>query len=168
MHAIYTIGHSTHPIEVFIGMLQSFDVALVADIRRFPGSRKYPHFNSEALNASLGTAGIGYVHMPELGGRRKPLPDSHNTAWRNDAFRGYADYMETDDFKKAVAKLEDMARTQATAYMCSEAVWWRCHRARVSDYLKAAGWTVMHIMAAGKATEHPYTKPAREAQGRLF
>jgi uncharacterized protein (DUF488 family) len=168
MHAIYTIGHSTHPIEVFIGMLQSFDVALVADIRRFPGSRKYPHFNSEALNASLRTAGIGYVHMPELGGRRKPLPDSHNTAWRNDAFRGYADYMETDDFKKAVAKLEDMARTQATAYMCSEAVWWRCHRALVSDYLKAAGWTVMHIMAAGKATEHPYTKPAREAQGRLF
>jgi len=169
LNTIYTIGHSTHPIEVFIAMLQSFDIALVADIRRFPGSRRYPQFNSEALQAALQAAGIRYLHMPELGGRRKPLPDSHNTAWRNDAFRGYADYMETEDFRNAILKLEDLGKTQPTAYMCSEAVWWRCHRALVSDYLKASGWQVMHIMAVGKATDHPYTAPARAAiQGNLF
>ena len=92
INTIYTIGHSTHPIDVFIHMVLSFKVEVVADIRRFPGSRKYPQFNSDALAASLQEAGIGYQHMPELGGRRKPLPDSKNTAWRNDAFRGYADY----------------------------------------------------------------------------
>jgi len=166
---IYTIGHSTHPIEIFVNMLQSFDVRLLADIRRFPGSRKYPHFNSEALAASLKQSGIEYMHLPELGGRRKPLPDSRNTAWRNDAFRGYADYMETDEFKAAARGLEALAMEQPLAYMCSEAVWWRCHRALVSDYLKKAGWRVMHIMGAGKATEHPYTAPARAAeQADLF
>lgn len=168
MKTIYTIGHSTRPIEVFISMLQSFNIELVADIRRFPGSRRYPQFNADSLAASLRAADINYVHMPELGGRRKPLPDSPNTAWKNDAFRGYADYMMTDEFKTAVGELEKLGREQNTAYMCSEAVWWRCHRALVSDYLKAEGWTVMHIMDISKATEHPYTAPAREAQARLF
>jgi uncharacterized protein (DUF488 family) len=168
MNTIYTIGHSTHPIEVFISMLQSFKIESVADIRRFPGSRRYPQFNTDALAHSLNDAGIQYIHMPELGGRRKPLPDSPNTAWKNEAFRGYADYMMTDDFKAAIGELEMLGRKNTTAYMCSEAVWWRCHRALVSDYLKTAGWKVMHIMDAGKATEHPYTAPVREAQGKLF
>lgn len=168
MNTIYTIGHSTHPIEVFIAMLRSFRIELIADIRRFPGSRRYPQYNSDNLSASTQVAGIAYVHIQELGGRRKPLPDSPNTAWKNEAFRGYADYMSTDEFKIAVGELEELGRKHTTAYMCSEAVWWRCHRALVSDYLKAEGWRVMHIMSVGKATEHPYTAPARQAQVKLF
>ncbi len=169
LRTIYTIGHSTRPIELFIAMLQAFGIELVADIRRFPGSKRHPQFGSEALAASLREAGIDYIHLPELGGRRKPLPDSRHTEWRNDAFRGYADYMDTSEFKDAVAMLEAAAAQRPTAYMCSEAVWWRCHRALVSDHLKSEGWQVMHIMDIGKATEHPYTGPAREAaQGQLF
>lgn len=165
---IYTIGHSTRSIEEFIAMLQSFEIELLADIRRFPGSRKYPQFNKPALEAFLREANINYLHDPNLGGRRKPKPDSTNTAWRNAAFRGYADYMETDEFKTAISELEKIAAKQTVAYMCSEAVWWRCHRSLVSDYLKVKGWKVMHIMDKGKATEHPYTAPAKEVQGKLF
>jgi uncharacterized protein (DUF488 family) len=167
-NTIFTIGHSTHSIEVFIAMLQSFGIKFLADIRSFPGSRKYPHFNKPALQASLAHAGIQYVHFPDLGGRRKPTPDSVNTAWRNAAFKGYADYMETTEFKTAIEQLQAQARKQPAAYMCSEAVWWRCHRSLVSDYIKVNGWKVMHIMAQGKAQEHPYTSAAREEQGRLF
>ena len=167
MKLIYTIGHSTHPIEVFISMLQSFSIELVADIRNFPGSRRYPQFNKDNLEQSLKQAGIDYIHMKELGGRRKPLPNSINTNWRNDAFRGYADYMQTEEFNNAMKKLEDLASTQRTAYMCSEAVWWRCHRALVSDYLKVRGWKVMHIMNVGKAEEHPYTSAAKIVDGEL-
>jgi len=172
---IYTIGHSTHPIELFISMLQSFSIQLVADIRNYPGSRRYPQFNKDNLEISLqqagppaGRAGIKYIHLKELGGRRKPLPNSINTNWRNEAFRGYADYMQTDEFKNAVAKLEDLASTQRTAYMCSEAVWWRCHRALVSDYLKVRGWKVMHIMGVGKSEEHPYTSAAKVVNGKIM
>ena len=167
-HAIFTIGHSTHPIELFIAMLRSFDIKLLVDIRSFPGSRKYPHFNKPELQASLDKAGIQYRHFPDLGGRRKPNPDSVNIAWRNAAFKGYADYMETTEFRIAIDQLQGLALKQAVAYMCSEAVWWRCHRSLVSDYLKVNGWKVMHIMAPGKAQEHPYTSAAREEQGRLF
>src|SRR5690349_16505641 len=135
MKLVYTIGHSTHAIEVFISMLQSFSIELVADIRNFPGSRRYPQFNKDNLEISLQQAGINYIHLKELGGRRKPLPNSINTNWRNEAFRGYADYMQTDEFKNGMIKLEELASKQRTAYMCSEAVWWRCHRALVSDYL---------------------------------
>jgi uncharacterized protein (DUF488 family) len=167
-HIIFTIGHSTRTIEEFIAILRSFDIQLLADIRRFPGSKKYPQFNSPSLAASLQQAGIEYIHMPELGGRRKPLADSHNTAWKNPSFRGYADYMETDSFKEGVEKLEGLAANKRVAYMCSEAVWWRCHRSLVSDYLKIRDWKVMHIMDVDKATEHPYTSPAKEVQGKLF
>jgi len=167
MKLIYTIGHSTHPIEVFISMLQSFSIELVADIRNFPGSRRYPQFNKDNLEQSLKHAGIDYIHMKELGGRRKPLPNSINTNWRNDAFRGYADYMQTEEFNNAMKKLEDLASARRTAYMCSEAVWWRCHRALVSDYLKVRGWKVMHIMNVGKADEHPYTSAAKVVNGKL-
>jgi len=167
-HTIYTIGHSTHSLDDFIEMLQSFGIRTLADIRRFPGSRKYPVFNKGYLAPELEKYGIGYIHLEGLGGRRKVRNNSKNSRWRNESFRGYADYMETEEFEEAIAKLEAAAREQSTAYMCSEAVWWRCHRSMVSDYLKAKGWTVWHILAAGKAEEHPYTSPARVAGDHVF
>ena len=160
-HIIYTIGHSTHSIDDFIAMLKSFGVTMLADIRNFPGSKRYPHFNKEALEISLQQQNIGYIHLKELGGRRKPVVGSVNTAWRSEAFRGYADYMETDAFKTAMLGLQNFAIEQPTAYMCAEAVWWRCHRALVSDWLKIRGWKVMHIMTTLKTDEHPYTPAAK-------
>ena len=158
---IWTIGHSTRTLDEFIAMLKSFKVELVADIRSFPGSRRYPHFNKAALEISLPENNIKYINLKELGGRRKSRPDSINTGWRHAAFRGYADYMETDAFKEGIKELEKIALKKRTAYMCSEAVWWRCHRSLVSDYLKVNSWTVMHIMGIGKDEMHPYTSPAR-------
>ena len=140
MSSIWTIGHSTRSIEVFLLMLSSFQINTLVDVRTYPGSRRYPHFNQENLSRSLEEAGIRYYHFPELGGRRKPSPDSVNTAWRNTAFRGYADHMQTPAFKKSIIDLEKIAKESNTAYMCSEAVWWSCHRALISDYLKAEGW----------------------------
>lgn len=164
---IWTIGHSTRSMEDFTAMLQSFGIKTVADIRSYPGSRHYPQFNKEVLEVSLPAVSINYRHIKELGGRRKPAVDSRNTAWRHAAFRGYADYMESPDFLKGIGILEALAREEPTAFMCSEAVWWSCHRSLVSDFLKWKGWTVWHIMDRGKATEHPYTSPARIVDGRL-
>lgn len=157
---IYTIGHSTHDIEVFLEMLSSFHIDIVVDVRRFPGSRKYPQYNVEPLRAALQSKHIQYAHLEELGGRRKVAPDSKNTRWRNASFQGYADYMETESFHEGIAELVELAANKKVAYMCSEAVWWRCHRSMISDYLKAQGWTVMHIMGVGKAEEHKFTSPA--------
>ena len=157
---IWTIGHSTHTLDEFISMLKSFQIELLVDIRSFPGSRRYPHFNKELLKIPLPENKIEYTHLVKLGGRRKPLSDSHNTGWRVAAFRGYADYMETEDFNKAIKELELLGAKKRTAFMCSEAVWWSCHRSLVSDYLKFNGLLVMHIMDINKAQEHPYTKPA--------
>jgi uncharacterized protein (DUF488 family) len=164
---IWTIGHSTRSLEEFVAMLHSFNIQLIADIRSFPGSRKFPQFNKEALEISMPQNNIEYVHIKELGGRRKANPDSKNTGWRHVAFRSYADYMETDTFKNGIKELKKIALKKRTAYMCSEAVCWRCHRSMVSDYLKLNGWKVMHIMAIGKAIEHPYTAPARIVNGEL-
>lgn len=164
---IWTIGHSTRSIEEFIAMLQSYKIEMVADVRHLPGSRKFPQFNKEALEVSLQQNHIQYRHIPELGGRRKPNTASHNTAWRHPAFRAYADYMETGDFVEGINILKDIGQKLRTAYMCSEAVWWRCHRSLISDYLKVNGWKVMHIMSVGKAEEHPYTKPANIVNGQL-
>ncbi len=149
-------------------MLQSFDVVQLVDVRHFPGSRKYPHFNKEALQQALAQAGINYIHIEALGGRRKAKPDSINTAWRQPAFQGYADYMETDAFKEGVQQLEALALKANTAYMCSEAVWWRCHRSMISDLLKVKGWNVQHIMEVGNAKEHPFTAPAKVVSGKLY
>ncbi len=165
---VFTIGHSTRTLKHFIDMLQSFNIKLLVDIRSFPGSRRVPQFNKESLEISLPENEIEYVHLKLLGGRRPVRKDSQNTGWRHPAFRGYADYMETDDFKKGIQQLEDMAVKQRTAYMCSEAVWWRCHRSMVSDYLKLNSWLVNHIMEVNKATEHTYTKPAKIIDGKLF
>ncbi len=164
---IFTTGHSTRSLEEFIRLLKNFNIKLLADIRSYPGSKRFPHFNKEALQQTLTQHGIAFQHFPELGGRRKTSKNSKNTAWKNDAFRGYADYMETEDFKKGIHELEKAAAVQTSAYMCSEAVWWRCHRSLVSDYLKSKGWKVMHIMGENKSDEHPYTAPAKIVNGRL-
>ena len=154
---IWTIGHSTRSTEEFLSILKSFDIKLVADIRHYPGSRKFPQFNQGPLQGSLQAEGIDYEPFVNLGGRRKPKPDSINTIWRNDAFRGYADYMETQDFKQGLSVLTEKALQKRTAYMCAEAVWWRCHRALISDRLKEDGWTVLHIMKQNTTVEHPFT-----------
>jgi uncharacterized protein (DUF488 family) len=167
-HEIWTIGHSTRDLSEFIQLLKSFNIEVLADIRAFPGSRRYPHFNKESLSRALPDEGIRYVHFPDLGGRRKPDPNSKNTAWRHASFRGYADYMQTPAFHEAIEQLQEIALSKRLAYMCSEAMWWKCHRSLVSDYLKAKGWKVMHIMDKGKSTEHPYTSPAKPVQGELF
>jgi len=164
---VWTIGHSTRTLEHFVEMLQSFNIKMLVDVRSFPGSKRYPQFNKENLETSIPGNNIGYVHLRSLGGRRPAKKESKNTAWRHPAFRGYADYMETEEFRKGIEELELIATKQRTAYMCSEAVWWRCHRSMVSDYLKLNGWTVHHIMETGKATEHTYTQPAKIIDGKL-
>jgi uncharacterized protein (DUF488 family) len=167
-HIIYSIGHSTRSLDEFLEMLHSFNIKILADIRSLPGSRRYPHFNQENLKISLEETGIQYMHLSDLGGRRKMKKDSKNNRWNNDSFRGYADYMETKEFENAIVNLENLALDQPTVYMCSEAVWWRCHRSMVSDYLKAKDWIVLHIMATGKVQEHKYTAPARIVDGNVL
>jgi len=164
---IWTVGHSTRPIEELIEALRAFEIKLLADVRSYPGSKRYPQFNKENLKSSLAEAAIDYQHFPGLGGRRRAKPDSLNMTWRNESFRGYADYMETEAFRDGILRLLEMARAGKTALMCSEAVWWRCHRSLISDYLKAQGIAVHHIMRAGKSVPHPFTSAARIVNGEL-
>ena len=164
---LWTIGHSTHSIEAFVSLLRSHGIEAVADVRRHAGSRKYPQFGQENLSASLDASGVGYEWFPELGGRRRPRSDSRNDVWRNASFRGYADHMESEAFRAEVARLAEMAQRQRTAVMCAEAVWWRCHRALIADYLKVRGIQVLHILGLHKAQEHPYTSAARIRNGVL-
>ena len=165
---IWTIGHSTRMIDEFISLLKENEINLLADVRAWPGSKRYPQFNKEALEESLSAHAIHYEHFAELGGKRKSTPDSHNTAWRNASFRGYADYMETEQFQKGIERLLDVAtEAGASAIMCAEAVWWRCHRSLIADYLKARGLQMMHILGAKKVESHPYTSAARIVNGKL-
>ena len=165
---IWTIGHSTRAIDEFISLLEENEIKLLVDVRAWPGSKRYPQFNKEALPESLSAHAIHYEHFPELGGKRKAKPNSRNTAWRNASFRGYADYMETDQFQKGIERLLDVAaETGATAIMCAEAVWWRCHRSLISDYLKARGVEVLHVLDRNKVEEHPFTSAARIVNGEL-
>jgi len=165
---IWTIGHSTRKIDIFLSLLQENGIKVVADVRMFPGSKRYPQFGRKALAKSLSEHGIRYEHFPELGGRRKAKPDSKNTAWRNESFRGYADYMETEDFRNGIARLVDLAeKSGPTAIMCAEAVWWRCHRSLISDYLKARGVEVIHILDGKKTERTPFTSAARIVNGEL-
>jgi uncharacterized protein (DUF488 family) len=164
---IWTIGHSTLTMDAFLDSLRSNGIGALADVRRFPASRRHPQFNQVELAASLGAQGVEYLYLPELGGRRRPRPDSVNTVWRNLSFRGYADYMETDEFRSGVERLLGLARRKRTAVMCAEAVWWRCHRALIADYLKASGVNVIHIGAGGRNTIHPYTSAAQVLDGKL-
>jgi uncharacterized protein (DUF488 family) len=163
---VWTIGHSNIALVALLDLLRKHGITSVADVRRYPGSRRHPHFARDALAESLAREGIGYLHLPELGGRRTPRGDSRNTAWRHPAFRGYADYMETPEFSAGVARLLDAASGHRVAIMCAEALWWQCHRGLIADALKAAGHEVLHITAAG-AQEHPYTSAARIEDGRL-
>jgi len=184
---IWTIGHSTRTIDEFISLLKENEINLLADVRAWPGSKRYPQFNKDVLAESLNGHGIRYEHFPELGGKRKAKPDSRNTAWRNASFRGYADYMETEQFQKGIERLLDVAGQGAAAWaaaevkhdgweavtpcpiaiMCAEAVWWRCHRSLIADCLKARGVEVLHILGASKVEPHPYTPAARIVNGEL-
>lgn len=165
---IWTIGHSTRSIEEFIEALREHKIKAIADVRLLPGSKRYPHFNRETLATSLAACVIGYEHFPELGGRRKAQPNSANTAWRNSAFRGYADHMETSQFRDGIERLARFSEALGpTAIMCAEAVWWQCHRALISDYLKVRGTDVCHIMTPSKCVPHPYSSAARICDGRL-
>ena len=165
---IWTIGHSTRSFAEFVTLLRENRIELLCDVRSFPGSRKFPQFNKEELEVSLPREGIEYLHLKELGGRRRVRPDSPHTVWRNESFRGYADYMDTDAFKEGIDRLLRLAADRRTVIMCSEAVWWRCHRSMISDYLKAAGVTVLHIMDHDQLVEHPYTSAATVRHGQLY
>ena len=165
---IWTIGHSTRAIDEFISLLKENEIELLADVRAWPGSKRYPQFNKDALAESLTAHGIRYEHFLELGGKRKSKPDSRNTAWRNASFRGYADYMETEQFQKGIERLLDVGEeTGSTAIMCAEAVWWRCHRSLIADYLKVRNVEVLHILGANKIEPHPYTSAAHIVDGEL-
>ena len=164
---VWTIGHSTYPVDAFLRLLHDSGIQLLADVRRYPGSRRHPQFAREALAASLQQAGIGYAWLPELGGRRAPRKDSRNTAWRNAGFRGYADYMETEAFQLGVGRLLELARDRLTAIMCAERAWQQCHRGLIADYLKAQGVEVVHIGERGTTAEHPYSEAARLVHGCL-
>jgi uncharacterized protein (DUF488 family) len=161
---LWTVGHSTRTIEALLEILAAGGVKLLADVRRFPGSRRHPQFRQEALAASLAEAGIAYRHFVELGGRRSQrLPDSPNTAWRVEQFNAYADYMQAEAFLTALAELMDAARESPTAIMCSEALPHRCHRRLISDALVARGWTVRHLLSPKRIEDHALTPFARVA-----
>jgi uncharacterized protein (DUF488 family) len=162
---IFTIGHSTRSFEQLVALLRENGVQRLADIRRYPGSRRYPHFSRDALSQSVPAEGIEYIHVPELGGRRRPLPDSPNSAWRNEQFRGYADYMGTDEFRAAVDRL--LASQERTCVMCAEAVPWRCHRNLLADDLTRRGIEVIHILGPESIQRHVLNSHARIEAGRV-
>jgi uncharacterized protein (DUF488 family) len=165
---IWTIGHSTRTNDEFISLLEENKIKLLVDVRAFPSSKRYPQFNKDTLAESLNAHGIRYEHFPALGGKRKSKANSGNTAWRNASFRGYADYMETEQFQKGIERLLDVAtESGATAIMCAEAVWWRCHRSLIADYLKAREVEMLHIFGPNKVEPHPYTPAARIVDGEL-
>lgn len=165
LNRIYTIGHSTRTLAELVGLLRDHGVTRLADIRRFPGSRRHPHFSRESLEQTLPPAGILYEHFEDLGGRRKPLKNSPNGAWESDQFRGYADHMHTPAFRAAVERLLDPPPTAnsqpPTAVMCAEAVPWRCHRNLLSDDLLRRGIEVLHILGPGSVQPHALNEMAK-------
>jgi uncharacterized protein (DUF488 family) len=165
---IFTIGHSTHPIERLLELLDMHRIAIVADVRSFPSSRRWPQFNQDALAASLERAKIGYRWLSSLGGRRHGTrADSPHTAWTHKAFRSYADYADTPEFAAGLADLTALAAATRAAYMCSEGLWWRCHRRIISDHLIAREWSVDHILPTGKLAAHVLAPFARIDNGRI-
>lgn len=164
---IWTIGHSTRPMDEFLQLLAHYRLEAVADVRRFPGSRRQPQYAQATLPNTLAAHDIAYRWLPALGGRRRPLPDSPNVVWRNASFRGYADHIASAEFAGGLDELLEFSSRQRTTLMCAEAVWWRCHRALIADVLRARGIEVMHILDARHAVLHPYTAPARIVGGLL-
>lgn len=158
---MFTVGHSNHALERFLGLLRAHSIQRVIDVRRFPASRRWPHFDAARLPASLRAAGIDYVGLPELGGRRRARPDSPHTAWRVEGFRGYADFADTAAFAAGLKKLAALAGERVSAVMCAEALPWRCHRSLIADALLARGWRVRDILSERVAREHELPDFAR-------
>ena len=165
--AFFSVGHSTRSLEELTELLRQHEVTLLVDVRTIPGSRRMPHFSRAALASALPERGVEYVHLPELGGLRRPRPDSPNTAWRNASFRGYADYMAEHGFQHALERLIDLGRDRHLAIMCAEAVPWRCHRSLIADALLVRGIEVCHILGPGSAQAHRLTPFARVERDRL-
>ena len=159
--SIYTIGHSTHPAAEFVALLTRHGVAQLADVRTVPKSRRHPQFNIQALDPFLAQHGIPYRHFPSLGGLRKPRPDSINTAWQHAGFRGYADYMQTENFAAGLSALLEFSAVAPTAVMCAEAVWWQCHRRLLADALLVRSVAVWHILPSGPPKPHLLSEFAR-------
>jgi uncharacterized protein (DUF488 family) len=166
--SLFTVGHSNKPLEDFLGLLRAHGIRRVLDVRRFPGSRRWPHFGAASLSQSLAADGIGYVGLPDLGGRRTPREDSPHTAWRVEGFRGYADFMDTPEFAAALAGAEALARETPSALMCAEALPWRCHRSLIADALLVRGWDVRDVLSPTEARLHALPKFARREAGRLI
>ena len=164
---MWTVGHSTHPLEAFVALVTAHGVTMIADVRKMPRSRRHPQFNVETLPRSLDAAGLGYVHLGGLGGLRRERPDSINRGWRNPSFRAYADYMQTDEFARELEGLLALAARQRVAIMCAEAVWWRCHRSLIADALVARGESVLHILTLERAEPHVLREFARVENGRV-
>jgi len=162
--AVLTVGHSNRPLEDFLRLLRAHRITLVADVRKMPGSRRNAQFSRDALPQALRAAGIGYVHLPGLGGLRRRRPDSPNTAWQNASFQGYADYMLTPEFAESLQGLLELSRGQRTAVMCAEAVPWRCHRSLIADALSVRGIAVEHILSASRTQPH-VLRPWAHVQG---
>lgn len=167
VQTIWTIGHSTRTMDMFLGLLTAYRIEAVADVRSFPGSRRYPHFARDALAETLPARGIAYQWLPKLGGRRKVQPGSPNNAWRNASFQAYADHLASAEFAEGLAELLTLAAAKRTALMCAEAVWWRCHRSLIADVLKLRGIEVIHIIDSTHSMLHPYTAPAHIVDGQL-
>lgn len=164
---VWTVGHSTRSADDFIAVLRAHGIEGVADVRRFRGSRRHPQFGEEALARSLADAGIGYAGLEALGGRRRVTAGPLQMGWRNDSFRSYAAFTWTEEFACGLLQLQNLVEAQRTAMMCSEVLWWRCHRALVADVLCFLGYEVLHIADARPAAPHPYTSPARLLGGEL-
>jgi uncharacterized protein (DUF488 family) len=166
-HILYTVGHSTRSLDDFVALIKRHGVETIADVRRFPKSRKYPHFNDESLADSLPRAGIAYAPVSALGGRRSTSAASVNTGWRSKAFRGYADYMQTAAFEAGLHELLALASRTSTAMMCAEAVPWRCHRSLIADAAVVRGWLVADIIGEAEPTQHRLTPFAKVEGDRL-
>jgi uncharacterized protein (DUF488 family) len=164
---VWTVGHSTRPIDEFLTVLDAYDIELIADVRRFPGSRRLPQYSSAALESALDSHGITYQWLPTLGGRRRPNTDSHNDGWRHQAFRGYADYAESDEFADGLFELLMLSQGLRTAIMCAEVLWWRCHRRIISDVLVSLEVPVVHIRDERIGERHKLAEPARVVRGQL-
>ena len=164
---VWTVGHSTRTFDELARTLEDARIELVVDVRRFPGSRRLPQFESAALQAELETRDIDYRWIPALGGRRRPAPDSVNTAWTHPAFRAYADHIETEEFAEGLFELLMLAGGLRSAIMCAEVLWWRCHRRIIADVLVSLGLTVEHLIAPGKSEQHRLAPPGHLEDGRL-